>query len=386
MTVIAYDLVVIGLGAVGSWAMDHAARAGLRCVGLEQYGLGHARGSSHGHSRVTRQAYFEHPSYVPLIRRSTEFIQALERELGRCLLEPCGTLLLGPETSEVLRRSQDAARAHGVEVQALDPTQLARRFPTFSPPPNTVGLLEPGGGFIRLEASLAAVRDRARQHGAELRGSTPVRGLEPRGVGVGVRLEHETLDASAVLICAGPWASRMLPALGPRLRVTRQVQGWIRSRVGAGLRSDEGMPCWLMDRGGAPPTYGIPTDPQRVEQGAKVAIHGGDDEADPDAVQRAVSAAERAALEQVARQLFSRQDVYLHDATVCMYTNTADEHMIVDRTPEVDAVTVVAGLSGHGFKMAPALALAAVKLAVEGHRTPDANFLRLTRRPTFADA
>ena len=146
------------------------------------------------------------------------------------------------------------------------------------------------------------------------------------------------------------------------------------------------MPCWLMDRGSAPPTYGIPTDPQRVEQGAKVAIHGGDDEADPDAVQRAVSAAERAALEQVARQLFSRQDVYLHDATVCMYTNTADEHMIVDRTPEVDAVTVVAGLSGHGFKMAPALALAAVKLAVEGHRTPDANFLRLTRRPTFADA
>lgn len=386
MTGAAYDLVVIGLGAVGSWAMDHAARAGLRCVGIEQFELGHARGSSHGHSRVTRAAYFEHPSYVPLIRSSTELIRGLEREVRTRLLVPCGTLLLGAETSEVLRRSQVAAGTHGVEVRALDPTELARQFPMLSPPSNMVGLLEPGGGFIRLEASLAAVRARARHHGAELRGATKARGLEPRGAGVCVRLEHETLEARAALICAGPWASRMVPALRPRLRVTRQVQGWIRAPSDAGLRSDEGMPCWLMDRGSAPPTYGIPTDPDRLQQGSKVAIHGGSDGTDPDEVQRAVSAEERAELAQVARRLFSCQDITLHDANVCMYTNTADEHMILDRPPHLGAVTVVAGLSGHGFKMAPALALAAVRLAAEGHRTPEADFLRLAHRPTFMEA
>ena len=116
-----------------------------------------------------------------------------------------------------------------------------------------------------------------------------------------------------------------------------------------------------------------------------MAIHGGSDGTDPDEVQRAVSAEERAELAQVARRLFSCQDITLHDANVCMYTNTADEHMILDRPPHLGAVTKQS-LSGHGFKMAPALALAAVRLAAEGHRTPEADFRGASHRPTFMEA
>ena len=374
-----HDVIVIGLGAVGSQALRVLARRGHRVLGLERFGRAHDRGSSHGHTRVTRHAYFEHPDYVPLLRVSTDAFRALEGATGTALLEACGVLLLGPPGSPVVEASAEAAARWGVAVEELGAGQLRERFPAFAVDEHDVGLWEPGGGFVRPEASILAALQDAEAHGARVRTGCTVFGIEESRGGVEVSIDGAVLRAGAVVVAAGAWTARLLPELSGVLRVTRQVQAWIRPDDPASAAPDT-LPCWLIDRGPEPPLYGIPVDPLRPGPPlAKVAVHGSSRTVEPDHLHRSVGADERVGLAWLAERFVPGLSGRLVSARTCLYTQTPDEHFIIDRAPGSRRVVLAAGLSGHGFKLSPALGQAVAELAVDGRTDLPVGFLGLAR-------
>ncbi len=378
------DIAVLGLGAVGTWALRSASDCGAAVLGIEMFNLGHANGSSHGGARVTRSAYFEHPDYVPLIRWSTERIRSLEREVAESFLEPCGTLIIGQERSRLLTSSANAARRFEIDTEYLSHSELRRRYPHFDVPPDFTGLLEPDAGFIRVEPSLAATRRSARAHGAHILEETQVHGLTSTDDAVLIHTTREDIQARAVVVCAGPWISNLLPELEPWLKVTRQVQAWLAPPPdGAPSLRPDSLPCWLIDRGAAAPLYGIPSDPSDPCHGAKIAVHGEGAPTTPNSVSREVRLEESAALQALAARWLGPTRSKIGKATVCLYTSTSDGHFVVERSQKDPRISIVAGLSGHGFKMAPALGHAAVELALHGRTSLPVDFLSRQGRSPF---
>lgn len=380
------DIAVLGLGAVGSWALRSASSHSIRAIGVEMFDVGHANGSSHGGARVTRSAYFEHPDYVPLIRWSTEHIRVLEREVGESLMELCGTLLLAERGADLLTSSADSARQFGIATQHISRDDLRRRYPHFDLPERFVGLLEPDAGFIRVEPSLAATQRSARERGARILDNTKVTSLTSMDGGVLIRTNREDIRAGAVVVCAGAWSSELLPEYRPWLHVTRQIQAWLSPPAdGAPSLRPDSLPCWLIDRGAAAPVYGIPSDPSDPNRGAKIAVHGEGVITTPSAVSRQVRPEESSAMQALVDRWLGPTRSTLNTASVCLYTSTPDGHFIVERSRHDPRIAVVAGLSGHGFKMAPALGHAAVELALHGRTSLPVNFLSRRGRAPFSD-
>jgi len=375
-------VIVIGVGGVGAFALRELARRGVSVLGLEAFQVGHDRGSSHGGTRVFRHAYFEHADYVPLLRHSTEVFRELGASSGRPLLNVCGTLLIGKDGCPDVAAASVAAQQHSVPVESLSADEVAARYPQFRVPADHHALFEPGGGFVRPEASIRAAVDDAKSHGAELREGVRVVGIEERADGVVVRTDVGELRADRVIATAGAWTSQLLPDLAPQLRVTRQVQGWIEPRDPV-LGSPAKLPTWFVVRTGAPPVYGIPIDPEVAgPPRVKVALHGLSELLDPNAPRRPVDDTDRAQLMAAVTEWMPHLEGDLVDAKTCLYTVTPDEHFIVDYAPGYERVCVVAGLSGHGFKMTPALGRAAADLTLAGTSELPSAFLSADRFAT----
>jgi len=372
-------ILVVGLGGVGSFTLRALARRGVHAVGLEQFDRGHDRGSSHGGTRVFRHAYFEHPGYVPLLLDSTEELLRLERDRDVPLVERCGTLIVEREGGSILPRCREAARAHGLAVEELSARELGSRCPALRPSPEHVGLLEPAGGFLRPEAAVRAALEDATQEGAEVRERTRVIGIEETAAGVRVRTSDSELEGDAVIVTAGPWAARLLPSLGTRLRVTRQVQAWVEG--GAHHRPDA-LPAWFLVRDEGPALYGIPSDPHATHPGrTKLALHGSEVEADPDEPQPPPTDEELAALTEAASAWMPDLGPWVA-ATTCFYTSTPDEQFLVGPVPGRPRVFAAAGLSGHGFKLTPALGSALAALALGDAPAHPLDFLAPDRELT----
>lgn len=372
-----WDVVVIGLGAVGAAAVRALSERGARVLGLELDAPAHMRASSHGHCRIFRHAYFEHADYVPLLRHATKRFESLEREANVALLHRCGVLLLGEPDSTVLRRSHDAARTHGLDVEPLDRTALSRRFPWFALPADAHGLFERDAGLVRPEAAIEAALRTATARGAEIRLATRVRELRASDREVAVATDRGVETARSVVVAAGAWAKQLLPELAPLLRVTRQVQTWVAPRAGVDARA---LPCWLLDRGEhLPSLYGIPADPLAAPsspaRAPKVAFHGLPDEVDPDAGAAPPTANDleplRSQYERLAPSLCGAHV----DAATCLYTMTPDQDFAVGTSRASANVHFAAGLSGHGFKLSPALGDALADLALAGRTELPISFL-----------
>lgn len=377
-----WDLIVIGIGAVGCAALRAASEVGARVLGLEQFELANARGSSHGHSRIFRHAYFEHPDYVPLLRHSTARLESLEREAGAALLHRCGMLVAGPFDSRAVTGSLEASRWWGLEVDELDRAALARRFPWFDFPAGTIGAFEPDAGLVRPEATLRTSVSVAAGHGAELRTGVRVRGIVEDASGVTVETDVGCERARAVIIAAGAWATKLLPELAPRLAVTRQVQAWLAPHAGM---DEAAMPCWYFDRGPARRSiYGLAVDPQAVTdpggatpaaRGLKVGLHGSDEIVDPDVGAVPVTDIDLRRLQDAYREVAPKLTGDIVAASTCLYTMSPDENFLVGTRAGSRRVHFAAGLSGHGFKLGPALGDALVGLALHGRTALPIGFL-----------
>jgi len=377
-----WDLIVVGVGAVGSAALRAASESGANVLGIELHTPAHARGSSHGLSRIFRHAYFEHPDYVPLLRHSTARFESLERESGARLLHRCGMLVMGPHGSGIAQGSLDSARRWDLPVDELDATALRSRFPWFAVPDDAIGAFEANAGIVRPEATVHAAVAVARARGAEVRVGSRVLSTVEDETGVTVETDDGPERAAAVIVAPGAWTSLLIPELAPLLTVTRQVQAWFAPTAGTDASA---MPCWLFDRGpGRRAIYGLAPDPLAAS-GAdgvpspgrypKVGMHGSDVVVDPDTGAQAVGESDIASIREAFGERAPTLTGDLVEAATCLYTMSPDENFLVGTRRHCARTHFAAGLSGHGFKLAPALGDALVDLALSGQTALPVGFL-----------
>jgi sarcosine oxidase len=370
-----YDAIVVGTGGIGSAALDHLARRKLRVLGLDRFPPAHDRGSSHGQSRMIRQAYFEHPDYVPMVLRAYEGWADLSRRRGRALYHETGLLEIGPVDGVVVPGVLKSAREHRLEVDQLSPAELASRFPGFHVPPHFTGVFERRAGYLEVEQCVRAYLDEATAAGAELRSDETVLGWRAVGSGVEVETSRGRYSAGRLIITAGAWASDLLADLGLRLSVVRKPLYWYRPRTSE-YDVERGGPAFLYETAEGI-FYGFP----RIDEaGVKVAEHtGGVEVADPLTIDRAIDPIDQRRVEAFLAEQMPGVSRELGRHAVCMYTLTPDRDFIVDRHPAAPQVSFVAGLSGHGFKFVPVLGEALADLATDTTSAVDLSFLRHDR-------
>jgi sarcosine oxidase len=369
-----FDFIVVGLGAMGSATAYHLARRGLRVLGLEQFDIPHSLGSSHGSSRMIRLAYYEHPDYVPLLRRAYELWDELERESDQKIIHRTGGLYMGPRTSEVLNGSLEAARQHDIPHDVLDRDELRHRFPQFTLPDDYRGMLDHAGGFILPERAITAYCDLAMRHGAELHGREPVLDWPS---GCEVRTRERTYIAKQIVFCGGAWSGKLVRDLGVPLAVTRQVMAWFWPRNVDRFELGR-LPVWAIDAPNVPFTYGFPIHRDGAA-GLKVALHQKGPPTDPDKDPRQPTRDDEAALRPLIRRFVPDADGPLLSMRVCLYTYSPDQHFIVGRHPSIGDVTVACGFSGHGFKFASVMGEAIADLAMNGTSSLPVEFLSFRR-------
>jgi sarcosine oxidase len=341
-----HDAIVVGLGINGAAVTHELARRGARVLGLDRYEPPHALGSSHGGTRIIREAYYESPVYVPLVQDAYRRWAGLERECGRTLLRTTGALTLGPPDGDVVRGALASVRAHGLAHAVLAADEAAARYPALRVPAGYTAVLEHRAGALDAEGCHAALLGAARVHGAELRFGVAVASWRAGSRGVAVATADGVHRAARLVLAAGGWLPALAPALAARLEVERQVVIWTRP-VGGGVDATP-ITLWDIGRGGTL-FYALPD----LGAGVKAAIHHAGERTAADAVRRAVDAADEAAVRAQLRRFLPAADGPVLRSEVCLYTNTPDRHFLVDRLPGHDDVVVVSACSGHGFKFAP---------------------------------
>jgi sarcosine oxidase len=344
----AVDVLVAGLGAMGAAAASALARRGVRVLGLDRFHPPHDRGSSHGESRVIRAAYFEHPLYVPLVRAAYDRWRSLESRSGKRLLVEVGVLLIGQPGSELLAGARTSAEEHGVPYEPLDAAQLAQRYPMIVAPEGAVGLLEPGGGFLYPEACIEAFLAEAAVAGAELHFDEPLESWRRVGGSIEVTTARHRYVADRLLLATGAWMPALLPGLS--LQVERQVLHWFQPPDARSFARDA-LPVFLFEETGGPLWYGVPD----LGNGLKVGLHHRGAAVSPETLDRSVHDDDVEAVRRLLRKRMPAADVAPSRSIVCMYTNTPDDHFVVDWHPEAPGVLLASPCSGHGFKFASIL-------------------------------
>ena len=360
-----YDAVVVGLGAMGAATLAELARRGRRVVGLEQFALPHARGSSQGGTRIIREAYFEHPLYVPLVQRAYAAWQALEAETGTRLLVPTGGLTIGPPDGRLVAGALDSARRHGLAHEVLTAADVTRRHPGVRIPAGAVAVAEPRAGVLLAARAIAACLDVARRHGAELRTGVAVDGWEAGPDGVRVHAGGETIAAARLVLAAGPWMPALVPELAPHLSIERNVVHWFMPR-GTAPPGPDRLPVLVIEDAPDHLLYALPSMRALgadLEEGVKFARHHGGVTGTADTIDRTPSADDVAGhpCPMCGRYLPEVDPMPVRSA-VCCYTNAPDGHFIVDRHPAHDRVVVLSACSGHGFKFASVLGAIAANM------------------------
>jgi sarcosine oxidase len=371
-----YDAIVLGAGGMGSAAAYHLARRGRRVLVLEQFHLAHDRGSSHGVNRIIRMAYLESPAYVPLLRSSYQLWRELEQTAGEQLLFITGGVDVGPAGGQVVEGSLLCCREHGLTHELLDTAEMRRRFPGFQLPAGTVAVYQPDGGFVLSERAIQLHAALAESHGAEIHCGEPAIAWEPEGGGVRLRTSTGDYRAARLVITAGAWAAKTLPALAALAVPERQVLIWTQTlrpehfAMGAfpvfNMEAEEGRLYGF-------PVYGIP--------GFKFGrFHHLHEQVDPDRMNRDCTAEDEARLRPAIARYFPGANGPTIALKTCLFTNSPDEHFILDRHPEFPQVSIAAGFSGHGYKFACVVGEIMADLALEGACTKwDLSLFRLGR-------
>jgi sarcosine oxidase len=370
-----FDAIVIGVGGMGSASLYHLATRGLRVLGLEQFDIPHDRGSSHGVNRIIRLAYAEHPSYVPLLRRAYHLWRELERISGERLLVITGGLDIGLPDSRFVTGSLLSCEMHDIPHETLRSREVQSRFPAYSLPDDFVGVLQPDGGFLMSERCIVAHVEAAHAAGAVVHAREAGLGWEVRGQMVTVRTGRSEYRARRLVITAGPWASRVVPALGALARPERQVLLWAQP-LRPELFRPESFPVFNME---APdghyygfPVYGIP--------GFKIGrYHHRGEQVDPDTMDREIHPEDERVLRHGLARYFPEGNGPTLAMKTCLFTNSPDEHFILDRHPDSPSVVLAAGFSGHGYKFCSVVAEIMADLALEGGSPLDLSLFRLDR-------
>jgi monomeric sarcosine oxidase len=369
---VAYDVIVLGLGSMGAAAAHELARRGRRVLGLEAFWPAHDQGSGHGSSRIIRQSYFEGADYVPLLRTAYQGWHRLEEQAGEKLIKLCGGVYIGNDTGPTFTGARAAAEQWGLEHEVLNADQLRERFPTLAPADDAMAVWEADAGYVRPESAIAANLGLAAELGAELHFAEPVTGWATTSSGQGVQVQtgQRSYTADRLVIAAGAWAPGLLADLEPPLLVQRQVMYWFAPRLTPELPraaySDERHPIFIEERHDHDQIYGFPIQEGEIA-GIKVGIHRSAviRSTSADDLDRTVNADEISHAQHRLGKLVPAIGEVL-SAKVCMYTMTPDTHFVIGTHPGHDQVAIACGFSGHGFKFVPVIGEILADLAETG--------------------
>ena len=370
-----YDAIVIGVGGMGSAAVYHLARRGLRVLGLEKHAIPHEMGSSHGYSRMIRYTLQEHPSYVPLVRRSYELWHEMEETAGEELMVTTGSIRAGAPDSPFFLNAQEACDLHSIPYEILTASEVNKRFPGYRFPEEISSVYQADGGFLLPERCIVTHVQAAERAGADVHSQETVLDWEVRGDGVQVRTDRDTYTAGRLVVTAGPWAANLVPELAAYAVPERQVMGWFQPKRPELYAAD------------AFPVFGVFTEegryygfPSHAVPGFKIGrAHHLLQKVDPDAIDREVHPEDEDILRQAVNRYFPLAAGKLLDGKTCMYTNTPDEHFMIGTLDGQPQVSVAAGFSGHGFKFASVIGEIMADLAQNGATEHDINLFRLDR-------
>jgi sarcosine oxidase len=374
-----YDVIVVGLGAMGSNALLHLAKAGVRVLGIEQFIPGHDRGASHGESRIIRTAYAEGAKYVPLLKRSWQLWDELEALSGQRLVCRTGGLVMAPAGSAPINAPVASATAHCLPFEILDADQMAARYPQHRLGADTAAFYEADAGVIRPEAAVVAAVDVARKLDAEVWSDTVVEKVVADVSQPYVVVDGEKIVASHVVVAAGAWITQLLPQAAPTLRVERRVFGWFDPKRPQDF-TPERFPVFIRtDATGAENWYGLPGwgSPQ-----VKVAIHnwpGLNEPVDPQRGARKPDNNDAKLISDIVEDTLPGLDPRPARLQACMYSLTPDNHFFVGGHPDLPGLTMLAGFSGHGFKMATVLGEITSQIVLHGQSELDISTFSLTR-------
>jgi len=371
----AHDVIIVGVGAMGSAAAMHLARRGLRVLGLERFDIPHAMGSSHGVNRIIRRTYHEHPAYVPLLARAYALWRELEEGFGERLLHVTGGIDAGPAGGSTFEGSLAACLEYGLAHEVLDARWLAKRFPAYRLPDGTMAVFQPDAGFVLSERAIVAHTVAAQAAGADIRARERVLDWSVRPGGVEVRTNRGVHHAGRLVLSAGAWLNALVPAMRGHAVPERQVLGWFQPSVPA-LFAAERFPVFNMtveegDFYGFP-IHGVP--------GFKFARHHHREEVvDAETYDREPNVADEAVMRRFVRRYFPAGDGPVMALKTCLFTNTADEHFVLGPLPGAKSVLVVSPCSGHGFKFSPVIGETVADLVTSGAAAFDTGLFDVAR-------
>jgi sarcosine oxidase len=355
-----YDVIIAGLGAMGSAAAYHLAASGKRVLGLDRFRPPHDLGSSHGRTRIIREAYFEHTLYVPLVQRAYELWTELEQKSGRKLLLQTGGLMIGPPEGVLVTGAKQSAEDHKLTYEVLSAGEVRRRFPACQPTDNMVAVWEPRAGVLFPELAVQTHLELASKSGATLRFDEPVIRWEHHGNGVRVFTGSECYDAQRLLLSAGAWIGSLIADLNLPLSVERQVLCWFEPGSHPDLFRPERCPIYIWEYAPSRFFYGFPN----LGDGVKAAIHHEGKLTKPDLIDREVREQDIEAVRAVLERYVPGAAGRLLSAAACMYTDAPDAHFIFGRHPTCPQVLIASPCSGHGFKFSTVIGeMAALLLA-----------------------
>jgi sarcosine oxidase len=357
-----WDVMVAGVGAIGSAALFQLARRGASVLGIDRFHPPHDRGSSHGDTRITRLALGEGGQYVQFARRSHEIWRELEADTGRMLLREVGCLVYGSTercgrahgAADFLQTTIGVAQRHAIPHEVLDAAALRGRFPQFSFRGDERGCYEHTAGFVHPEKCIAAEIEVAQRHGADLRTGEQVLGWEKNGEAVRVTTDKGSYEGGRLIVCAGAWLPGLVPDLARRAKVFRQVLFWFETEAPRERFAPERMPVFIrVPDSGTDMFYGFPAI-DGPDGGMKVAGEQFEKTDAPDEVSMVVTDEEVRAMHAVAAPhvpITSR----CVKTVVCKYTVTPDFDFVIDRHPDCDRIWLASACSGHGFKHSAAV-------------------------------
>ena len=370
-----YDVIVIGVGGMGSATVYELASRGLRVLGLERFDIPHDFGSSHGVNRVIRLAYYEHPSYVPLLRRSYERWRELESAAGEKLLYVTGSVDTGHEDSAVFSGSMRSCLEHDLPHEILTSAELRQRFPAYRPPKEWMGVYQPDGGFVLSERCIVNHVFAALERGGEVRAREAVLEWSSDGEVARVETSRGSYEAGALVMTSGAWAGPLLPSLNHLLEPERQVLGWFQP-LRPELFALDKCPVVIgnFEEGHyyALPVFGVP--------GFKIGkFHHLNEATSADGLDRECRDEDEDVLRQAVARYFPDANGPTLSLKTCMFTNTPDEHFIIDALPGAPNVFFAAGFSGHGFKFCSVVGEIMADLSTRGETAHDISLLSLSR-------
>ena len=376
----AFDVIVVGLGAMGSSAAYHLAKRGARVLGLEAFSPAHDKGSSHGESRIIRQAYFEDPAYVPLVLRAYNLWQELEAECNQNLLNVTGGVAIGSLQGELVSGCLKSATTHGLNYDLLDQIEMKQRFPQFVLAESEVAFYEQKAGYLRPEECVRQHLECASKRGADLRFEEPILSwtASESGDGVEVITEKDTYRAQSLVIAAGPWTSELVPGLPLSLTVSRRVMFWLKPVHQHASFDKRVFPIFLWEPAEGPLFYGFPRTHETGEP--KVAIHSGGEDCTPSTIDRNIHPSDEAAIRSAIKLRIPALNGEVSRAVTCMYTMTRDQHFIIDSHPRHPQVSIAAGFSGHGFKFSPVVGEILCDLALSRQTSSDIALFSVSRK------